>query len=92
MMDGQSHLIGLVVSQGTSVLENQIRIRNSLSYNFEISRQNPSMHIFNLRTTATYTYRNTHNFSASIVQQARFLPQSPNRFIIAFTFGYAYNF
>jgi len=92
MADGQSHLIGFVVSQGTSVLENQIRIRNSLSYNFEISRQNPSMHIFNLRTTATYTYRNNHNFSASIVQQARFLPQSPNRFIIAFTFGYAYNF
>ncbi|MCL2417116.1 MAG: hypothetical protein FWD02_04185 [Bacteroidales bacterium] len=90
--DGQSHLIGLIVSQSTSVHQNQIRIRNSFSYNFEISRQNPSIHIFNLRTTATYTYRNNHNFSASIIQQARFLQNARNRYSLVFSLSYAYNF
>jgi len=92
MESGQSHLIGLIVSQSRTLFQSEIRIRNSFSYNFEINRQNPSVHIFSLRTTATYTYRKRHQFSANIIQQARFLSQAQNRYHLIFTLSYAYNF
>jgi hypothetical protein len=90
--DRLSHLIGVTISQGTSVYAKQIKLRNSLSYNVEISKNTPKVHIFNLRTGATYTYQKNHNFSANLVQQIRFLPETKNKYNLVFSLTYGYNF
>ncbi len=91
-VEQQNHLLGLTVSQGTSVYQKQITIRNSLSYNLEISKQNPQIHIINLRSSANYAYQKKHNFGANLIQQARFLPDTKNRYNLSFSLTYAYNF
>jgi len=91
-IERHSHLLGVTVSQGTSIYNKQIRIRNALSYNVEISKDAPKIHIFNLRSSAIYTYEKNHNFSANIIQQARFFPNAKNRYSLVFSLGYGYNF
>ncbi len=91
-VDQLSHLLGVSISQGTSVYKKEIKIRNALSYNVEISKDTPKIHIFNLRSSATYTYKKNHNFSANLIQQARFLKETKNKYTLVFSLTYAYNF
>jgi hypothetical protein len=91
-VDQLSHLLGVTVSQGTSVYKKAIQIRNALSYNVEISKDTPKIHIFNLRSSATYTYKKHHNFSANLIQQARFLSETKNMYTLVFSLAYGYNF